>query len=108
MSNWNVGNHGYIPKEKTAPAAASALAVNGRSVFYGIAVQPDGTNNVTLTLYDNTVASGTNYIIPSSIVINAGVGLATISDDDGLPVTNGIYVEVTTSGACSYQVYYDN
>ena len=105
---YNVGNHGYVVKNKTAPAASSALAVSGRSVFYGIAVKPDGTNNVTLTVYDNTVASGTNYIIPNSIDINAGVGLATISDDDGVAVTNGVYVEVTTSGTCSYQVYYDN
>jgi len=105
---YHVGNHGYVVKSKTDPAAASALSVSGRSVFYGVFVKTDGTNDVTVTFYDNTVASGTDYIIPDSIVIDGGVGAVTIYDDAGLAVTNGIYTEITCAGTCSYQVYYDN
>jgi hypothetical protein len=102
-----LGSRKYIPKRKTSPASASAAAVTGNCIFYGIMVRTDGTNNVTLNLYDNTGASGT-LILPSSLVIDGSARIASIGDDSGLPITNGIYVDVTCAGTCSYQVYYDN
>ncbi len=104
---YQLGDQGYIPKNKSNPLTASALVVTGRAVFYGFMVRTDGTNDVTLTFYDNTVASGTN-IIPSSIVVDGGSKVGTLDDERGLAVTNGIYAEITCAGTYSYQVYYDN
>jgi len=104
---YKVGDQEYNPKNKSNPQTASALIVTGRAVFYGISVRTDGSNDVTITLYDNTSGTGTT-ILPSSIVIDGTSKFATIDDDRGISITNGIYATVTSPGTFSYQVYYDN
>jgi len=91
----------------TVPATASAASVSGSCVFYGIIVQTDGTNNVTLNVYDNTAASGTN-LTPDDIVILGSSRAWTLSYSPGALCSTGVYVEVTVAGAgtCSFQVLY--
>jgi hypothetical protein len=92
----------------TVPAAASSAAVSGACLFYGITVITDGTNNVTLNIYDNTAASGTR-LIPTNFII-PGIDRY-FGYKPPLPIrcTNGIYVSVSVAGGgtCSYQVLYD-
>ena len=92
----------------TAPATVSARAIAGACLFYGITVMTDGTNNVTLNIYDNTAASGTR-LIPTNFII-PGIDRY-FGYKPPLPIrcTNGIYVSVSVAGGgtCSYQVLYD-
>lgn len=92
----------------TSPAAASALAVTGRSAFYGIIVRTDGVNAVTLNVYDNTEASGSK-LIPTDTVIPGNVNLAMIEFGTPILAENGIYVSASVAGggSASYQVQYD-
>jgi len=89
----------------TVPATASEASVSGSCVFYGIIVQTDGTNNVTLNVYDNTAASGTN-LTPDDIVILGSARAWTLSYTPGALCSTGIYVSVSTQGTCSFQVLY--
>jgi len=97
----------YRPHRATTATASGALAVTGQAVFYGVSVKTDGSNDVTLSVFDSLVASGT-ALIEEDIVIDGGAGYAAIEETAGLPVDNGIYVVVTCAGTCSYKVYYDN
>jgi hypothetical protein len=92
----------------TAPAAVSSTAVTGRAVFHGFIMQTDGSNNVTMNIYDNTVASGTT-LMPVDCVILGASRIYTFSYDPPVPCNTGIYVEVTVAGGgdCSYQVLYE-
>jgi len=93
--------------EYTQPITVSSGIVNGSCVFYGIGINPDGINNITLNVYDNTTAAG-NQLLPSDVVINGTSGLTSITFDKGLYCENGIYINVICSGTLEYQVYYNN
>ena len=87
--------------EKTADSAAVAEA----GYLCGIIIATDGTNAVTLDMYDNaTAASGTN-IVPTLVITtsasNRGTAIAV-----NRAISNGVYVDITTSGTLSYVVYY--
>lgn len=92
----------------TTPAGSSALTVSGSGVFHGFIMKTDGTNDVTINVYDNTVASGT-ALMPTDCVILGANRLYTFSYDPPVPCNTGIYVEVTVAGggSCSYQVLYE-
>lgn len=81
---------------------ADAQIYTGRGTLNGLVVNTDGTNAATVTLYDNTAASGTVL----SQVIVAGAD-RTHSQIFNLAVrcTTGIYADVTGTGA-AYVVYF--
>ena len=93
--------------KQSAPASASALTVSGSCMFYGITVKTDGSNDVTLSVYDSLTAAGTK-LLPESIIIKGSSNLVTIFESAGLWCDNGIYVKVTCAGVVSYQIQYDN
>jgi hypothetical protein len=92
----------------TQPAAVSGQAVLGGCAFAGLIVRPDGTNEVTLNVFDNTEALG-NRILPSDIKVKGNAGLWAIGFDPGVDVEVGVYVELAVAGGGSaeYQVLYD-
>ena len=92
--------------EKTAELDADAAAVTGHGVLYGIILATDGTNAVTVSIYDNTSGSGTELI--PTIVIPTSATQRTSSIGFGIPVhfATGCYVDITTAGTVGYMVYY--
>ena len=90
----------------SAIKTADALIYTGESWLYGIVVATDATNSVTVEIYDNTSATGTqvhpDWIVPTS----ASNRMSVLSFDPPLNMDTGIYVDVTTSGTVSYTVYY--
>jgi len=97
------------PPEKidvlTQPSASSGVAVTGACVFKGIIFKTDGTNDVTVTVYDNTSASG-NKLTPESFVIEGSARVFALSYEPGVLAVNGIYVAMSVAGGgeASFQV----
>ena len=87
----------------------SASICTGRGFFYGIIVRTDGTNNVTLNVYDSGTASG-NRLLPSNIVINGvnNVSGWAFGTDPALKFTAGVYVDASVAGGgtVEYEVLY--
>ena len=103
-SLWN----GRLTAQLTAPATASAASVTGPGLFYGIIVLTDGTNNVTVNVYDNTAASSTK-LIPTDFIVSGSNRSLAISYDPGVKFSTGIYVDISVAGggSCSFQILYD-
>ena len=94
----NVHNH-------TQPATTSSSALTGKGILHGIELKTDGQKDVTLNIYDNTAASGTR-LLTSNISILGTSNLVMI--DISRYFAKGVYVEISTSGTCSYILEYDN
>jgi hypothetical protein len=64
----------------------------------------DGTNAATLILYDNaSAASGTVLV---KIAVDAGLVYESFNSDHGIVCNNGIYADVTGTGA-EFIVHYE-
>lgn len=103
-----LGSHMYLPTNFTQPAAASANAVSGRCIFRGISVNPDGTNDITVNVWDSTTVSGATRLLETDVVFAGNEGWQCLDVPHGLPCFNGIYVEITCAGTLSYRVHYDS
>jgi len=79
-------------------ADASGQCYAGKGLLHSILIGgTDGSNDVTLTLYDNTVASG-KVLVPTHTVDASALGLNGVSLSVGKNFDTGVYVEITTSG----------
>ena len=89
---------------------ASALILTGPGRICSLVFNTDGTNDVTLNLYDNTAASvkkllPTDYLIKTSSTNREHT--IEFRRDEGY-VGVGIYVSISTSGSVNYMVYFEN
>jgi hypothetical protein len=97
-------NAATISEEKTG----SGLIVEGSGEVVGIEIITDGTNAVTMTLYDNDEASGKKltpgYIISTSATNRTHfIGYRT-----GEKVfKTGVYVTISTDGTVTYIITYE-
>jgi hypothetical protein len=85
---------------------ASGIAITGQGRFHGIMLKCDGSNDVTINVYDNTAASGTK-LIPTSSVFDGTVRLMAISFSPGVFYDTGIYIEITCAGATEIMAFYN-
>lgn len=107
---------GFMPTAKaltgvatiTTVAAASEASVAFPCKFHGIILNTDGTNNVTLNIYDNASAASGKVVIPTDTVILGAARTFSLSYDPPIRMGNGIYVDVSVAGAgtCAFQVLY--
>jgi hypothetical protein len=89
-------------------ATASGAVATGNGVFEGIWIGTDGTNAVTVTVYDNATAASGRQFFPTWVISTSAANRAqAVSFEPGLPYGNGIYVSVTCAGTVHYVVYYD-
>ena len=80
---------------------AAVLAAPGE--LHGVLLEGDGTNAVTLIVYDNaSAASGT---ILCKVLLDAGLTQEIFVPMRGIEAVNGLYCDVTGTGA-AYIVYY--
>jgi len=92
--------------KSTGAIASSENTGIGPCLFYGVWIATDGTNSVTVNVYDNTAGSG-KKIIPTTIVAGSayfGGGFVPI----GVMASTGLYVAITTSGTAQVVIYYDD
>lgn len=87
---------------------ADALIYSDECVFDGIVVMPDGTNDVTVTVYDNSTGSGSTPV-PTFTFSGTG-GAQALMMPCSVRMGTGIYVNVTVAGGgtVEYTVYYRN
>lgn len=90
----------YGSGEKTA----DALIKSGPGNFDGIVVVTDGTNAVTLDIYDNTAASGKKLIPTTVITTSAADRVRSIGFTNPVKFNTGIYVDITCAGTVKYIV----
>ena len=109
MISLTVGTvYAFSPQEHTESSGeqtADATILTGEGYFKQIIVMPDGTNDVTFSIYDNTASSG-KEILPTMTF--AGDGGAQASPPVWIAVNNGIRVDLTTVGTVAYVVLYRN
>lgn len=88
---------------------ADAAITTGPGYFYGILVMTDATNACTVVAYDNASAASGTTLFPSWVVTTSTTDRAQyLSFRHPVKYLNGIYVDITCSGTCSYKVYYNN
>ncbi len=97
-----VSGHGVnAPASSVAIANANVTAVNGPCIFYGY-TGTSASNTKSLTIYDNTSASGTVLLH----VAHASGGLDNIHIPEVIKCDNGVYVSMSGSGTHSGTVFY--
>lgn len=91
------------PAQSSGEKTADATILSGAGYFKQIVIMPDGSNDVTVSIYDNTASSGTE-ILPT--LTFAGDGGPQASPPVWVNVNTGIRVDVTTAGTVAYVVLY--
>lgn len=76
--------------------AASTLVATGKNYLNGLIAGADGTNAATVTIYDNTAASGK---VLMKLVVKAGNTAEIAFPTRGIHAENGIYVAISGTGA---------
>ncbi|MEN6423312.1 MAG: hypothetical protein ABFD76_15335 [Smithella sp.] len=93
---------------KVIGKTTDALIVTGNGYLKSLIVNTDGTNSVTVSIYDNTAASGSKVISTFVITTSSVNRLFTIEFlPNEIPFTKGLYVDVTTSGTVTYDVTFE-
>lgn len=93
----------------SAVKSADALIKTGVCAFAGLIVVTDGSNDITVNIYDNIEASGTKKLCPTDMLIRGAAETFTLSYDPPIICSTGLYVDISIAGggSCSYQVVYD-
>jgi hypothetical protein len=93
---------------KSIGNTTDAAITTGTGYLKGMIVHTDGTNSVTFAVYDHaTAASGSKLFSTLTVTTSAANRATTISfEDQECPYFNGIYVDLTTSGSVTYDVYF--
>jgi len=93
--------------QPTSQQTESAACVAEACYFHGIAVITDGTNVVTLDIYDNASAASGTKLIPTWVITTSSTNkYAGFDAPQPIRCKNGIYVNITCSGTVKYIVYY--
>lgn len=96
-----------VPVQKiTDEITETGQAVSGSCVFNGVMIKTNGTNDVTISVYSGISNAG-DKLIPASTIIPGSSRLSSIEADPGISCPNGIYIEMSGTGAVC-QVLYDN
>jgi hypothetical protein len=85
--------------------SADALIWVGPGTFGGIAIATDGTNAVTVSIYDVATATTGALIVPTFVVPTSSVDRVR-SFFWPIHFENGIYVDVTCAGTVGYEIYF--
>lgn len=92
----------YAGTQSSGAKNADAVISTGPVIVQSVMIGTDGTNNVTVDLYDSSGASGTK-LIPSITVVGSdyygGVTNLNVQAD------RGVYLDITTAGTAQVVVY---
>jgi hypothetical protein len=102
---------GFTPSEWMGYSATKdddALIHTGAGYFYGFVVKTDGTNSVTLKIYDSLTGTGTR-IGPDFLCTTSATNRMCVfgTGEAPIPFNTGLYFDITTSDATpEYTVFY--
>lgn len=77
-------------------ASAIIMAREGR--FFGLLVTPDGTNNITITVYDNASAASGKKLVTDLVIAGNGGSQMWGPPIEPVDCANGIYVDMSVAG----------
>lgn len=96
-----------VPATSSDRRTADAAILNAPGRLRGLILEGDGTNAASVILYDNaSAASGTILAKLALKAVSGDLILDMNIQDSGIVALNGIYADVTGTGA-AYIVYYD-
>jgi hypothetical protein len=102
---WGISDFSQQSATQTGDAAISTSP----GYLHGIVVMTDGTNAVTVEIYDNKSAASGTKMIPTWTVTTSNTNRSqSYSIEPPVKYTQGIYVDVTCAGTVSYMVYFSN
>ena len=91
----------------SATSTGNALIVSGTADFHGITITGDGTNAVTVDIYNGLTSAGAK-IAPSLAFVQSQTNKTqTYGVNPPVNCNTGIYIAVATAGTVSYTVYYN-
>lgn len=85
---------------------ADRLFYTGKMNLYSLFFVTDGTNALTVNLYDGTDATGKSLVPEFVFPADADNLNQTISFFPPLQLFTGLYVDITTAGTVTYKIYY--
>lgn len=94
--------------QKSIGNTTDAAITTGTGYLGGIIFHTDGTNSVTVNAYDNaSAASGNKLFSTLTVTTSSANRCTTISFEDYEAFfVNGMYIDITTSGTVTYDVYW--
>jgi len=100
--------HDTVRAEISAEKDADAAITSGYGWFHGIIVATDGTNAVTVDIYDSASATGRKLIPTTVITTSANDRVQAIGyGEEDVYYRLGIYVDITCAGTVGYMVVYN-
>jgi len=95
---------------KSVGNTADAVITTGSGYLRSIIVNTDGTNAVTVSVYDNATAASGNKVFSTIIATTSAANRVTTLwfSPQECPYFNGMYVDITTSGSVTYDVFFDS
>lgn len=89
---------------------SAAAVTTGPGYLKGIMVHTNGTNACTVKAYDNATAASGTKLFSDWVVTTSGTDRvqALSFDDQEVPYGNGIYIDITCAGTCTYDVYFES
>ena len=94
-------------QEQSSQQTADAAILGLEGYFFGIIVITDAVNSVQVDAYDNATGASGDKLFPTwEVTTSVNDRIQTLSFDPPLDFSNGIYVDITTSGTAKYMVYY--
>jgi hypothetical protein len=75
-------------------------------LLYGFLLGTDHANDPTITIYDNASAATGEELVPTCDYDASLLGINGFMPGAGLSCVNGIYIEITTAGACEATVFF--
>ena len=85
---------------------SSGIVANRPCVLNGFLIGVDGTNDPTITLYDDNDNADGNEVVPTNTYDSSLLGLNGAMFIEGVRCNRGLYCEITCSGTVEITVYY--
>lgn len=92
------------PATSSGLKSADAIILAAPGTLLGLIIVTDGTNDATVSLYDNASAASGN-ILAKFVVKGADLAKELVISECGVVANNGIYADVSGTGA-NYIVHY--
>lgn len=90
--------NGQVTARLSTGLTADGALLTGPGVLHGLVVLTDGSNAVTVNLYDNTTNAAGTRVLPTGMVFAANPQLQAFGFSPPLDITTGVYLDLTCAG----------
>jgi hypothetical protein len=96
----------HVTQSTEITSSAAVYTLPG--LFHGVVVVTDGSNAVTVSVYDNASSAAGAELIPTWVVTTSATDrIQSYGIWPPVKFDNGIYLELTCAGTVSAMVYYE-